>query len=441
MIGRVSVVGLGKLGLCLAACFAHKGIRTIGVDVLPGVVNAINAGTSPLVEPSMDELIRKLGGNMLRATLDHAEALEQTDITFILTATPSNPDGSFSNHHIEAALASLARTFRVSEKNHHTFVISSTVVPESIAHSFIPLIERESGRKLHDDFDVCYDPDFVALGNVVHDFLNPDLVIIGESRPGAGDPVEAVHRKICESTPHIARMPLVSAEIAKVSLNAYITMKISFANTIANLCERIAGADTDAVTEAIGRDRRISPYYFRGGLSFGGTCFPRDTRAFSSIATRYGLEPLLMNAVERVNILQDHLLTTIVLSEIDRTPCPVVGILGLSFKPKTPVIIESPAVKLIRTLLENSVKIIVYDPLAKDAVRSLFGNRISYAASVRACLAASSVCVIANPDELYRDAVHSFQPSAPLTVVDCWRNLNGNALSTLYRHRKLGQAD
>jgi UDPglucose 6-dehydrogenase len=418
----VSVVGLGKLGLCLAACFAHKGIKTIGVDVQEGVVAAINSGKTPLVEPRMDELIASLGGTMLKATLDHAEAIEHTDITFVLTATPSNPDGTFSNAHVEAALTSLAQAFGKSGKKFHTFVISSTVVPESINSSFIPLLERESGKRLHDDFDVCFDPDFVALGNVVHDFLNPDLVIIGESSPGAGLPVEAIHKAMCENDPPIARMSLVSAEIAKVSLNAYITMKISFANTVANICERIPGADVDAITSAIGKDKRISPYYFKGGLGFGGTCFPRDTKAFMAIATKYGIEPELIRAADKVNQFQDSNLTARVLDHVQ--PGSTVGIIGLSFKPDTPVITESAAIKLIQGLLERAIRVVVFDSLANEVTRELFGNTLYYAETVEECIAMSNVCVLTHATRQLKNIMEQINYTEPLVVIDCWRCLD-----------------
>ena len=153
---------------------------------------------------------------------------------------------------------------------------------------------------------MCYDPDFVALGNVIKGFLRPDLVIIGESMPEAGERMEAIHRKLCENKPSISRMSLISAEVAKVCLNVYITFKISIANSIANLCEAIPGADVDAITSAIGADRRISPHYFRGGLSFGGTCFPRDTHAYKAIAAKHNVQADMILAATRVNEYQDR---------------------------------------------------------------------------------------------------------------------------------------
>jgi UDPglucose 6-dehydrogenase len=314
MTDTVSVVGMGKLGLCLAAVFAKKGLRTIAVDIERKVVEAVNRGRSPIIEPGLDEIIAEVAGTTLRATLDHREAIEGSDVTFVLVSTPSNPDGSFSNRYVESALRSLAAAFGQSTKGYHLFVISSTVVPGSTEGSFIPLIEEVSGRKLHRDFDVCYDPDFVALGDVINGFLKPDLVVIGESTARGGELVEAIHRRVCESTPYIGRMSLVSAEIAKVSLNSYITVKITFANMLATICQRIPGADIDAITRAIGADPRISPLYLRGGPAYGGTCFPRDTKAFITFAGQHRHDAGMIRAVERINEAQHTELASLVMT-------------------------------------------------------------------------------------------------------------------------------
>jgi UDPglucose 6-dehydrogenase len=418
MNDKVSVVGLGKLGLGLALCFADAGIETLGVDVNEKVVNSINHGKTPIIEPLYQELITKLDGKF-RATLNHNEAIEQTDITFILVATPSIGDGRFSNRYVKSALKSLAEAFGKSEKKYHLFVISSTVVPNSTDKTFIPLIEQYSGRKFKTDFDVCFDPDFVALGNVVKDFQNPDLVIVGESSSKAGERVADLHRKMCKNNPPIHRMSLISGEVAKVSLNAYITMKISFANTVANLCEKIQGTDVDAITSAIGQDKRISPYYLRGGLAFGGTCFPRDTKAFMNISRQYNLEPILLQAVENVNIEQNKHLAKIVKENL--TEERKVSILGLAFKDKTPVIEASPSISLIQELVIDDIDVTVFDPLAMESTRTVFDDEISYANSVEECLNSSPVCVVTLMSNDYKQAIESFAPKSKLVLIDCWR--------------------
>lgn len=421
MTEKVSVVGLGKLGLGLSLCMAKAGIETLGVDVNENVVNSINNGKTPIIEPQYQELITELGESY-RATTSHAEAIEKTDITFILVATPSIGDGRFSNRYVKSALKSLAEAFGRSQKPYHLFVISSTVVPGSTEKTFIPIIEQYSNRKFMEDFDVCFDPDFVALGTVVKDFQNPDLVIIGESRKEAGDKVEALHKKMCHNDPKIARMSLISGEVAKVSLNAYITMKISFANTVANLCERIPGTDVDAITSAIGQDKRISPYYIRGGLAFGGTCFPRDTKAFMTISKQYDLEPTLLQAVENVNVEQNKHLAKVVKENL--TEDNKISVLGLAFKDKTPVIEASPAISLIQELVIDDVDVTVFDPLAMESTKSVFDDEISYSGNIEECLESSPVCIVTLMSKEYKEAIENFNPNKELILIDCWRQFD-----------------
>jgi len=418
---KVSVVGLGKLGLGLALCFAESGIETLGVDVDKAVVDTINRGNTPVVEPHYNELIRGLTGKF-RATTSHAEAIEDTDASFVLVATPSIGDGRFSNRYVKSALKSLAEAFRKSKKPRHLFVISSTVFPGSTDKTFIPIIEQYSGRKHGQDFDVCFDPDFVALGTVIHDFQNPDLVIIGESSASAGERVANLHRSICKNDPPVHRMSIISAEVAKMSLNAFITMKISFANTIANLCEHIPGADVDAVTTAIGDDKRISPYYLRGGLAFGGTCFPRDTKAFMTISRQYGIDPALMAAVEDVNNRQNIHLARLVMANLSDEK--KVSLLGLAFKDKTAVVEASPAISLIHELVINDIDVTVFDPLAQDVVNTIFGDEIAYASSIEEALKSAPVCVVTLMSWEYKTAIERFRPETPLLVIDCWRQIN-----------------
>jgi UDPglucose 6-dehydrogenase len=435
---KVSVVGLGKLGLGLALCFAEAGIETLGVDVSENVVNSINNGNTPIIEPQYQDLIQKLGKNF-RATFSHAEAIEKTDITFILVATPSIGDGRFSNRYVKSALKSLAEEFKKSGKKYHLFVISSTVVPGSTDKTFIPLIEQYSGKKYRQDFDVCFDPDFVALGSVVKDFQNPDLVIIGESSSEAGERVGNLHRIMCKNNPPIHRMSLISGEVAKVSLNAYITMKISFANTVANLCELISGTDVDAITSAIGQDKRISPYYIRGGLAFGGTCFPRDTKAFMTISRQLGLDPTLFIAVEEVNVQQNKHLADLVKKQL--TAEKKVSVIGVAFKDKTPVIEASPAISLIQELVIDDVDVMVFDPLAMDSTHTVFDDEISYANSIEECLKSSPVCVVTLMSKDYKNAIENFVPASPLTVIDCWRQIDVSKVAKNINVIAVGRAE
>ncbi len=440
MTDRLSLVGLGKLGLCLASCFAKRGFQTIGVDIEEHVVDHVNRGIAPWYEPGLAELLAQHGGKTLRATRDHKQAIEQTDVTFVLVATPSNPDGSFSNRFVESALRSLAEALRESHKDHHLFVISSTVMPGSTHSSFIPILEKASGRKLNEGFSVGYSPDFVALGNVINGFLHPDLALIGETSPNSGKQIEAILQQLCENKPPISRMSIINAEIAKVCLNAYVTCKISFANSIANLCERIPTADVDAITKAIGADRRISPYYFQGGLSFGGACFPRDVHAYITLAKKHGVQAELVEAAHRVNQHQDQHLAQLVLSEVDRSAGgKTLGILGLSFTANTSVITESPAMKLIKELLKHDLHIVACDPLASDNARAVLGSAVKYVDAPEDCIANADIVIVTTRDPRFKEAVERYSANRSLTVVDCWRSIDASRLAKQIHYVPVGK--
>jgi len=438
MTNKLSVIGLGKLGTCMAACFASKGFKTIGIDINKEVVGGINDGKAPLAEPRLQELITA-SGNKLRGTQDFEDAIGQSNISFLVTPTPSKPDGNFSDKYLSLSLEPLATALKKSNKRYHLFVITSTVSPGTTEKSLIPLIEKSSGRKLNESIGVCYNPEFIALGSVINDFLNPDLVLIGQSDKSAGDQLAKVYGAVCENRPYIARMSIISAEITKISLNSYVTMKISFANTLANICERIPGADIDGITKALGADKRVSPHYLKGGPAYGGPCFPRDNRAFVAFAKKYEYEAKLAKTTDEVNKYQLKHLLNLISKQVSEAHDRRVSILGLAYKPNTPVIEESPAVNIINELTTKNVNVTVYAPLALRNARATFGERINYASSVKDCLSRSALCVIATPLDEFKSIDHTLIVHNPTTIIDCWRILDPRKLGKKVKYIAIGR--
>jgi len=436
---KLSVIGLGKLGACTAACFASKGFEVVSVDINKDFVDAINNHKAPVCEPQLQELISACQGR-LTATHDYAEAMERSDITFLIVSTPSTQEGHFSDRYLQDALGYLAAALKNMNKNYHLFVITSTVSPGTTEQKLIPLIKSVSNKTLNKDFGVCYNPEFIALGSVIRDFLAPDILLIGESDKRAGDELEAVYKVVCDNAPYVARMSIVSSEITKISLNSYVTMKISFANTLANICEKIPGADIDVITKALGADKRVSPYYLKGGLGYGGPCFPRDNRAFAAFAHRLGIDAKLAKTTDMVNQFQTkHLINSIMkhISGVSRS----VSVLGLAYKPDTGVIEESCSIALIEELLRNDLEVMAYDALAMDNAKAHFGDSILYASSVKDCFAHSSVCVITTQAEEFKAIDSSFMVYDPTTVVDCWRMLDPEKLGPKVKYVCLGRAE
>lgn len=435
-MSTVSVIGLGKLGAGFAVAAASRGFHVIGVDVSEQVVGAFNAGRAPLEETDLEKYILE-NRERLNVTKDHTLAIERSDITFIIVATPSDPHGNFSNTYVESALVSLSQSLRNNQKPYHLFVIGSTVMPTSTEERLIPLIENQSGRKLNEGFGICYVPDFVALGSVIRDFLNPDLVVIGQSDARAGQQVEEFYRKFCRNNPSIHRMSIVNAEISKVSLNAYITMKISFANLIGQLCERVPGGNADEVCGAIGHDKRIAPYYLRAGMSYGGTCFPRDTKALAAFGRKVGHDIGLMREVDAINNMQKRQLAELVLREMQSQEKHAVSILGMAFKPGTPEITESASVALLEYLIERDVEVTIFDRLAAKSVEKKFPQRVRVANSLAEAVQSSPVCVVALPEKEFRELPKLLNGN-PRVIVDCWRWLDRTMLPDSVRYLALG---
>src|SRR5438876_8996247 len=298
-IKKASVCGLGKLGACIAATLAQRGFEVLGVDIDPEKVQKVNAGLPPVDEPLLAETMRE-AGSRLRATQDHREAVA-TDVSFFIPPSPSLPDGSFSNEFLLRAMQPVAAAVREKGKKGHLFVCSSTTTPGAMDQVLIPMLEKETGWVCGQDFGVCYNPEFIALGNVISGLLEPDMVLIGESDPESGAALEQLYRSYTRNKCRIVRMSIISAELTKISVNSYITMKISFTNQLRMIAEQFPKANINTILEAIGSDSRIGPKYLRAGLSYGGPCFPRDNRLLAYAARQVGLDAPLAEAADRVN--------------------------------------------------------------------------------------------------------------------------------------------
>jgi UDPglucose 6-dehydrogenase len=418
---KVAVIGLGKLGAPMAAAVASRGIQVIGADLDSAKVEAINRGEAPVRETDLAERIRA-GRARLRATTDIRQAALEAEVTFIIVPTPSEPDGGFSLRHVLPALDAAGQAIAASGER-RTVVITCTVMPGHTGGPIRERLEAISGKKAGADFGLCYSPEFIALGSVIHDFLNPDLILVGESDARTGDLLEAFYRKVCENKPVIARMNFVNAELSKLSVNTYVTTKITFANMLAHLCEQIPGADVDVVTHAIGHDTRIGHKYLKGAAGYGGPCFPRDNLALGRLARDHESTAALAEATDRAN--RSEAVRLMQLVRAHARPEERVGILGLSYKPDTDVIEESQGVMLAEALLREGTPIVVYDPMALESARAVLGDRAAYAGSAADCLRQSKVAVLVTPWKEFGDlrAADLGSHAAQLTLIDAWRQV------------------
>jgi UDPglucose 6-dehydrogenase len=267
MLKSAAVIGLGKLGTPLAACLAARGIRVIAADVDARKVDATNRGEPAVHEPGLAELIHESKGR-LSGTTDVEAAVADSEVTFIVVGTPSEATGGFSLRYVLPACEKIWNARRKKE-GFHLVVLTSTVMPGATAREVLPALEKASGKRCGVDFGLCYNPEFIALGSVIRDFYNPDFVLVGESDVKSGDMLAEIYKHVCKNSPQVARMNFVNAEITKLSVNTFVTTKISFAKMIARLCEKLPGAEANVVTGALGKDTRIGAKYLNFCLGMG----------------------------------------------------------------------------------------------------------------------------------------------------------------------------
>jgi UDPglucose 6-dehydrogenase len=417
--GTVAVIGLGKLGSPMAAAISAHGVAVVGADLDASKVEAINRGEPPVNETNLADYIRR-GRTHLRATTDIEAAVSDAEITFIIVPTPSEPHGGFSLRHVLTACEAIGRGLK-KRKGFPVAVITSTVMPGSTGGPIRECLEKHSGKKAGKEFGLCYSPEFIALGSVIHDFLNPDFILVGESDPHSGEILDAFYHAVCDNRPHIARMNYVNAELSKLAVNTYVTTKITYANMLAHICERLPGADVDVVTEAIGHDTRIGAKYLKGAVGYGGPCFPRDNLAMGRLARDLGAQAGLAETTDRENRAEVRRLADLVKKHA--RPGSKVGILGLSYKPDTEVIEESQGIGLARMLMDEELELTVYDPMALAAARMALGDGPSYAASAEDCVRQSDVVVIATPwKEFSQIPARAYSGRrTPQILIDAWR--------------------
>lgn len=419
----------------MVACFASRSCRVIGVDTNSRYIELLGQGRAPVEETNLSEL---LGAHRDRitATGDYAAAVQGSEITFVVVPTPSDADGSFSMRYVRAACEAIAQGLRGASR-YHLVVVTSTVLPGDMEANVRPILERGSGRRCGPDFGLCYNPEFIAMGSVIHDLLHPDFLLIGESDARAGDVLQAFYREVLGGDVPVRRMNFVNAELAKIALNAFVTTKISYANMLAEICETIPGCDVDTVASAVGLDKRIGSRYLRGGLGYGGPCFPRDNVAFGSVARRCGVAPTLPEATDVVNRHQGERLIARVRALAAARGS--VGILGLTYKPNTSIVEESQGLQLAQGLASGGVPVVVYDPAGMDNARAVLGSSVEYASSASECVERTPVVVIATPWEEFKQLQPAQLKHNPRRVIlDCWRVMSPGAVTPVADYVGLG---
>ncbi|PRY77787.1 GDP-mannose 6-dehydrogenase [Yoonia maritima] len=360
-MARISIFGIGYVGVVAAGCLAKDGHDVIAVDVDPGKIDAINAGLSPIVENGLDDLIKDVvDAGRLTATNDVEYAVNNTDASFVCVGTPSAPDGSVGLKYVDVVCQNIGEALAKKDA-FHSVIIRSTIVPGSCENTCIPTLESASGKKAGTGFGVGYYPEFLRESTAIEDYYDPGLIVFGALDDGTRAILTELNENLnCK----IHTVDLRTAEMVKYTSNTWRAVKVTFANEIGNIAKS-CGLDGQDVMEILCSDLKVnmSPYFMRPGFAFGGSCLPKDVRALRHLAAENNTPAPLLNAVLDANEAQ------IVKAEkmVASSKASKVGFVGISFKPGTDDMRESPLAELASRLIKSGVAVEIYDPFVHEA--------------------------------------------------------------------------
>jgi UDPglucose 6-dehydrogenase len=381
---QIAVIGTGYVGLVTGACFAEFGVDVVCVDIDAHKIERLNQGHMPIYEPGLDQLVAKNAqAGRLKFTTDLKTAVERSLVILLAVGTPPREDGSADLSHVEAAARSVADLM-----NDYKVIVTKSTVPVGTGEHLRRII---SEQKKNAKFGMVSNPEFLREGAAIGDFMRPDRVVIGSRDPEAIAIIKDLYRPLYLIETPFVITSMEGAELTKYASNAFLATKISFINEIANLCDLI-GCDVHDVARALGMDNRIGKKFLHPGPGFGGSCFPKDTHAFLSIARQFDYDALIVDAVIKVNERQRELMVPKIENLVGDLPGKTIAVLGLAFKPGTDDMREAPSVDIIRRLLERGATVRAYDPIAMEAAREYLPG-IEYAEDEYAAVAGADALV------------------------------------------------
>ncbi|SEA12032.1 UDPglucose 6-dehydrogenase [Haloplanus vescus] len=414
---QIGIVGSGYVGTTVAACLADFGHDVMNVDIDESIVRALNDGEAPVSEPGLDALLERYAGESLFATSDYEDLVDfAPDVVFLALPTPTNDDGSIDTSIVEAGAEALG-TVLADIEGHPIVVVKSTVVPGTTQDVVGPALERESGKRVGVDFGLAVNPEFLKEGSAVEDFNDPDKLVFGTDDDRALEALEAVYAPLIEEGTPVVDTDLRAAEMIKYANNAFLAAKVSLINDIGNICKEF-GIDAYEVADAIGLDDRIGEQFLRSGAGWGGSCFPKDTKAIVAAAREQGYDPQLLQAAIDVNDRQPQRMLDLLDSHVD-VEGERVAVLGLAFKPGTDDVRNSRAIPIIEGLQERGAEVIAYDPNvgARDNMAERFPD-VEFLASASPTLSGAAAALVVTDWPEFADLDREFDLMSGNVVVD-----------------------
>ncbi len=368
---HIAVIGTGYVGLVTGACFAEFGVDVTCVDVDVEKVDKLNNGIIPIYEPGLDKIVKKnSAAGRLHFTTSITEAVENSQVVFLAVGTPPKEDGSPDMSYYRQAAKDVAGAM-----NGYKVLVTKSTVPVGTGKWLREFVTEN--LKFQTEFGVASNPEFLREGAAIEDFMRPDRVVIGSNESRAIDVMKELYRPLYLIETPIVITSLEAAELIKYAANAFLATKITFINEVANLCDAI-GCDVHDVARGMGMDNRIGRKFLHPGPGYGGSCFPKDTRALTTVADAFGVETRIVDAVIEANDRQRDAMIPKIEKLVGDLPGKKIGVLGLSFKPETDDMRESPAIEIIHEMIKRGASVTAYDPVAMDEARHYISG-ITYA--------------------------------------------------------------
>lgn len=383
---HIAVIGTGYVGLVTGACFAEFGVDVTCVDVDRQKVENLNNGIIPIYEPGLDKIVEKnVAANRLHFTTDIKHAVENALVVFLAVGTPPQPDGTPDMSYFRQAAKDVAAAM-----NGYKVLVTKSTVPVGTGkwlHEFV-----KENLEADTEFGVASNPEFLREGAAITDFMRPDRVVIGSNDSRAIEVMKELYRPLYLIETPIVITSLEAAELIKYAANAFLATKITFINEIANLCEAI-GCDVHDVARGMGMDNRIGRKFLHPGPGYGGSCFPKDTRALTTVADQFGVETRIVDAVIEANERQRDTMITKLEKLVGGLKGKRIGVLGLSFKPETDDMRESPAIDIIKAVTARGGSVTAFDPVAMVEAKHYLPD-IAYANDEYEAIAGADALVI-----------------------------------------------
>ena len=434
---KIAVIGLGFVGLALSSVLASKGITTIGIDSDRKKCSRIAKGMPTFFEPNLEKTLKKALKEKLIIT-NKLSSINNCDFIFVTVGTPQKKNGEIDLSFIKSVVSNVGKLISKSKKK-PTILVKSTVIPGTMKNVVLPILERNSKKKAGKDFGLISNPEFLQESQAIQDTIKPHAVILGGYRTKFMKKTEKFFSQFNPNVPIIITNHQ-TAEMIKYANNSFLATKISFINQLANICQKIPDTNIDYIAQAIGLDPRIGNLFLNAGPGYGGSCLPKDIKAIINLSSKIGVQPTLLNAVEKTNKQQIMNIMELIKQNIGKIKGKKITVLGVAFKPNTDDVRDSTSIELIRRLMKSGAIVTIHDPKALDNARKIFHDNTKYAKSILSALKNSQCAVIMTKWKEYeRINNKTIKHMDKKFIIDTRRILSNKNLNAKYYAIGLGQ--